>query len=422
MEVLKNVLPNQDIDTESLAGKITTISNELCAGGLRFKDDIAIQIALAVHQISFSEFSLLRTQMQSMLLAYSQLPSLIQDNTLVQQWLRISSEKMDLALQTLGGSESVSMAAFDLMGGRIIDPNIDKTDVIGLIDPIQDVFTRQFPGLIDIRFRSLDSALRSKLEDLTGKKRPKVFILTESDNPFDAPQRAFAQKHNFDIGTIDDFNALIKEPGAIDIVVRTMSSRDIFDDPEKYKILLDALANGLPMINPLMASFASNKALIPLLIYDGALNSEWFCSPRLIQGEQAISSSGNFIPSSDLAAELISNRKRFVIKEARPGGRVFIGAASEWTQSKWCSLVAHIIKTGDVYVVEDYYEQDKSSVMVGTRRNIRQEVKVKRLDLRGLLKVYAFYGQPDYIIAEMILGMTRNINGSGFTIPVAFSE
>ncbi len=418
----RNILPLMPKD--QVDKTLGEISVDLNKQGLIFAKDKAIKTAYAVYGMDMSEQEMRQKQVAQLHNVYSKhLPGLIQEPD-TQQRLGLDNARVDLALETLGAQTSVVCVSFDLAGKKllIVDPNIDKTDVIGLFDPIQMAFSKQFPWLEEL-FEGFDKQLRDKLKDLAGKDKPHVFILTSRNNPFAIPQGEFAEKYGYQIGTIDDFKAA----KGIDVILRTVSAEDIFSDPEKHTDLLQALKSGMPIINPLIGAFAGHKGLTAILIRKKLIPADWFPSMLFVHKGKVVYRSESFVSNEvfdqDLFKIVRDVRKNFVVKlcygPQGPGGLVAIGASSDYKKHEWNKLLDKVEEEQSnlTWLIEEMQENLQTESYISYAAKITDPIDIRKQELNVIEKIYFIGGK---FLAEMIMHPKKLVNGSGYSIPVAF--
>lgn len=334
------------------------------------------------------------------------------------RWLGIDNATLDL-VQITNPTKMPNTVYFglDLCGlpPVINDLNPDRAVIVGYQPEIAEAFAEVYPNLKE-RFRSFYDGLLEVVKDYSRRKE-KVFVLTEEDDPHAVAYLRFSERFGFRIGDIHQFR-----PRGTELVLRCLKSREILDAQEKYRDLITALKSGLPMINPLGSFLGGNKGWLTLLRTKGIIPDSWFPDSRLIRGGQILTPNGK-VTTIDQETEdsILGQRKRLILKKTfSAGGReVYIGAdLKAW---EWQTLWQKIRSGEEPWSLEWLQPRNEVEIAVGDWENTGAAIEVVPRKLNLIQRIYAvgLQGFPTFY-AEVFGKSGWKVNASGYSFPVAF--
>lgn len=340
----------------------------------------------------------------------------------VKEWLNISSE--DIALVEKFHPIKKNWTCYygiDLCGNplKISDFNSDRATVVGFQEEFIEIFKEYYPSS---NFKGFYSAIIPKIKEISGKDNPRVFVLTYIQEPYRVAITNFAKKFDFHIGSIDQF-----EPKNYDIVIRQVKSIEIISNIKKYKKLLNALSNGLPMINPLGSYISGHKGWMTIICALDLMPCEWFPKSWLINGKlsKVLDNEGSVYNLDDLKdkfmdGDSVNNRKKYVLKKGfgAGGGEVYIG--EDLKKYEWKEVWDEVLTSKASWVVEEKLPKNTIEIMIGDPVANSNEINVSNQRLNIIERIYSVHPFGNYF-GEVFGKQLNKVNASGYTFPVSFS-
>lgn len=372
-----------------------------------------------VYEMGFGEQLKRQIQMATLYRVFNEASLKLLQESEVQAGLGVTQQEVDLACET--NPLAIPLVCYfgvDLCGpGNLInDLNTDRATIAGFQPEFAEVFERTFFEMAG-HFRSFYHGFIPMLKEYSGKDAPRVYVLTEEEDPYKKANAKFAEKFGFSVGGISQFDHTM-----VDIVFRVLKTEVILRDFPKYQVLMDCLRGGLPMVNPLGSYLAGGKGWPAILSKLGYVDSEWFPNLWVVNPDSVTSKNGHEINStpSEFLDSLVDSRSNFVAKKGFGAGGRGVKIGKEMKKWEWVGLINQIKGSKQAWIFEEIQPKRETGVVVGDWGRIGEKIAVIKKRLNIIERIYST-GPFGGMTAEVFGSPSWKVNASGYTFPVSFS-